>query len=84
MKTLKAKIKEIWNQEWMDKQTKLLEVRNCIFEILHKQYIVNRRVETIFTRLRIGHSKLSHEHLTKSMPPVTKVMPHIHNPAHNQ
>lgn len=69
-KTLHRKIRDLWNAEWARSHpNKLLLIRKDIYtnQPIH---MTNRRDQVSLTRLRIGHSRLTHEHIfTKDQPP---------------
>ena len=69
IKIIKRNIKENWNNQWLkSKPTQLHQIRDSIFE-LQPTCGTDRRLETVITRLRIGHSRLTHSHLiTKTQP----------------
>lgn len=67
-KELHRKVKDLWNTEWTSSPSKLLQIKRSIFED-YPPYLHRRKDQTILTRLRIGHSKLTHHHLlTKETP----------------
>lgn len=68
-KYAKKMIREKWNQEWKSATpSKLHSVRDSTYD-LQPICDENRREQIIITRLRIGHSKLTHSHkMSKSEP----------------
>lgn len=56
------------NIEWQTETTKLNSIKEDT-TIWHSSYHKNRRCEVIITRLRIGHSRLSHGHLMEKKDP---------------
>ena len=66
-KTYKEKWKEKWRQE---RPNKLLEITDNIY-MLPNTVCENRQWERCLTRLRIGHSKLTHGHyMSREQPPI--------------
>ena len=62
-------VKNLWNEKWKtDEITKLHQVRKDIFE---KTQILleNRKDQVVLTRLRIGHTHLTHSHLINKVDP---------------
>ena len=64
------KVQEMWNDTWKKLQpTKLSHIRSSLNENC-QPHLETRRAQTIISRLRIGHSSLTHRHLlNKSSPP---------------
>lgn len=68
---IQSYIKELWQQEWEHQENnKLHEIAPAINNgpIIHLR---NKKDQTIWTRCRIGHTKLTHQHLLKGEPPPT-------------
>lgn len=64
---LKHKILEIHNNEWQQSHNKLREIQQDNRNPL--PFPKTRRAQVIITRLRIGHTKITHEHLIKKTDP---------------
>lgn len=67
----KNKIKEKWNEIWRsvsDRSNKLKKIKldTCKWQTSSQN---TRKDEIIIARLRIGHTRLTHEHLLKKEPP---------------
>lgn len=59
---LKTKIKQKWNQEWNNSNHKLKHIKSNAYEQL--PFPTNKRREQVaLTRMRIGHTNLTHIHL---------------------
>lgn len=60
-----------WNENWKNKPpTKLHEIKDNVFET-HQISLNKRRDQVTLTRLRIGHTHLTHHHLiTRDEPPL--------------
>ena len=59
---IKKTYKEKWREKWSQEQpNKLLEITDSIY-MLPNTVCENRQWERCLTRLRIGHSKLTHRH----------------------
>lgn len=63
-KFIKIKIRELWRIEWTElcpNSNKLREVTDQIMD--HTYDRLNRRDSSVITRIKIGHSRLTHGHL---------------------
>lgn len=62
-KHLKFKIKTLWDHHWKFENTSFLfKIRNSIFDKLSFS-LTKRKDQVVLTRLRIGHTNLTHIHL---------------------
>lgn len=61
-KELHRRNKMRWNTEWMKSPHQLHQIRESIFDD-HPPNLHNRKEQITLARLRIGHSKLTHQHL---------------------
>ena len=62
---IRRKVRETWQVAWesnVDRNQKMLEITNSAFPWTYDT--MPRRWETALCRLRIGHSRLTHGHLT--------------------
>lgn len=64
---LKQKILEIHNSEWQQSHNKLKEIQQDTRRPL--PFPKTRRAQVIISRLRIGHTRITHEHLMKKTEP---------------
>ena len=62
IKKINQIIKSEWNEEWKILNTKLHNTRQNIFE-LNPAILLPRKSQKIITRLRIGHTHLTHSYL---------------------
>ena len=68
---IKIKIQNAWNQQWKSSQkTYLHDIRKSTYETNPAMHL-SRRDQTIITRLRIGHTLLTHQHLFTKDPKPT-------------
>lgn len=66
-KYAKMKVQEKWNTSWTNRRTALRNVRNNVYE--NSLFLSNRAHQIKITRLRIGHTNLTHIHrITKTLP----------------
>jgi ribonuclease HI len=66
---VRRKMWEYWQSDWNDNITdKLKEVKSKVVP-WGNPYFKNRRIETAIARLRIGHSRITHEHLMTNTDP---------------
>lgn len=61
-KQVKRDIKLQWEVEWQNSDQKLSKIKNCV-QRWDSSNRLNRFEEVIITRLRIGHTRLTHGHL---------------------
>lgn len=59
----RQKVTSIWQQKWNNSNSKLQEIKPTVQP--RKLSSKNRRQEIILTRLRLGHTRLTHEYLVK-------------------
>ncbi|XP_026829936.1 uncharacterized protein LOC113563074 [Ooceraea biroi] len=67
IRSLKNNITNTWNQQWLNlPTTKLHTARNNIYE---KTPLLPHRIDqVILTRLRIGHTRVTHSYIIKKIP----------------
>lgn len=69
LKLIRCKLKCAWNQQWTDnpKKSHLHKIKSTVFETNPAKKF-NRRDQVMLTRLRIGHTRITHQHiLTKDV-----------------
>lgn len=64
---IKSKTIHLWQTMWTEEESKLKNIKPIVNQKLPLPF--KRREQVILSRLRIGHSKLTHEHLLKKTPP---------------
>lgn len=70
-----------WNQEWKYSQTSLRTIKDNVYPRLSR--IRARKLQTVITRLRIGHTRYTHSHLfTRDDPPKCEICDEINNVKH--
>lgn len=69
-RTVNDKIHQIWQIRWNTNISKLRQIKNTTSE-WNTSYIKDRYFSRIITRLRIGHTKLTHGHYAKKEDPAT-------------
>ncbi|XP_074038524.1 uncharacterized protein [Leptinotarsa decemlineata] len=62
-----CKIVEMWNYHWSQEPSKLKEIKATLYPWNNKA--TNRFHQVIITRLRLGHTRLTHEYLLRKEPP---------------
>lgn len=69
-KLINKRIKTNWNNSWKNEQnkSKLKNIKNNVLDV-NPAINLNRRDQIIITRLRIGHTKLTHEYLLNKEDP---------------
>ena len=66
---IRERLWKCWQREWDENTTdKLREVKTGVHPWMNPGHS-NRRVETVLARLRIGHTRLTHEHLMTNTEP---------------
>lgn len=60
---LKKLIQKQWQNDWEQKRTKLNEIKHSVKP--WSRVPIGRRNQVILTRLRIGHTRLTHDYLIK-------------------
>ncbi|XP_044592911.1 uncharacterized protein LOC123270829 [Cotesia glomerata] len=64
-KIISKAIKNQWNTMWLQRPSKLHDVRNNISEVVPT---LDRWEQTVLTRIRIGHTNLTHSYLISKKP----------------
>ncbi|GFR90533.1 RNA-directed DNA polymerase from transposon X-element [Elysia marginata] len=63
---LNTRLQQLWQTEWdTEVDNSLYEIRPNLKERLNYDERLNRKQETVVSRLRIGHSWITHEYLLK-------------------
>ena len=66
---IKRKISERWSQQWQETRgNKLREIEDTI-KLWNSSNSQNRKQDIILARLRIGHTKITHQFLMENRPP---------------